>query len=126
MLSLTPELLVEDLPKTLAWYKTTLGFEVVFISPESSAPTFARIKRGNVEIMLFSRHDFAKEIPELSKVKMGGSLVLYLEVDDIRSEWGRVKDMVKVVQSLHSTNYDSQEFTIQDCNGYHLMFGERS
>lgn len=43
MLSLTPELLVEDIPKTLTWYQIILGFEVMFVSPETGTPTFARI-----------------------------------------------------------------------------------
>ena len=126
MLSLIPELLVENLPKTLDWYKTTLGFEEILISPESDTPTFARIKRGSVEIMLFMRHDFAKEIAAFSTVPVGGSFVLYLEIGDIKSEWIKIKDNATVVQPLHKTSYGSEEFTILDCNGYHLMFGERN
>jgi len=125
MLSITPELLVEDLPKTLDWYKSVLGFEVLFVSPESGTPTFARIKRGSVEIMLFVRHDFAKEIPSFSTAPIGGSFVLYLEVEAIKGEWAKVKDQTTIIQSLHQTTYGSEEFTIRDYNGYHLMFGER-
>lgn len=126
MLSLTPELLVEDIQKTLSWYQTTLGFEVLFTSPDSGTPTFARIKRGNVEIMLYNRREFASEIKAFSDSPMGGSFVLYLELEDVKQEWDKLKDEVKVVQALHQTTYGSQEFTIQDCNGYHLMFGERT
>jgi uncharacterized glyoxalase superfamily protein PhnB len=125
MLSITPELLVDNLPKTLDWYKSVLGFETIFISPESGVPTFARIKLGSAEIMLFTRSDFGKEIPAFSTAPMGGSFVLYLEVEDIKTIWSRVKDKTIVIQPLHQTTYGSEEFSIQDCNGYHLMFGER-
>lgn len=126
MLSLTPELLVENIKTTLDWYKSILGFEIMFVSPESGDPNFARIKNGNIEIMLFERQEFAKEIPSFSSVPLGGSFVLYLEVKNIQAEWSNLKDKVIVIQSLHKTPYGSEEFTIQDCNGYHLMFGERS
>lgn len=125
MLSLTPELLVEDIQKTIDWYKTTLDFEVIFTSPDSDTPTFARIKRGSVEIMFYQRAEFAKEISTFSTTPLGGSFVLYLEVTDIMMKWAKIKDLVTIIQPLHQTTYGSQEFTIQDYNGYHLMFGER-
>ena len=46
MLSLTPELLVEDVNQTVDWYRNILGFEILFVSPESGVPIFARIKKG--------------------------------------------------------------------------------
>ncbi len=126
MLSLTPELLVEDIQSTLTWYRDILGFETLFISPESGMPSFARIKRGGVEIMLFRRAEFSAEIPTFSSTPMGGSIVLYLEVKNIQSEWSKLDGKAKIIQPLHSTTYGSEEFTIQDCNGYHLMFGQRN
>ena len=126
MLSLTPELLVEDIQKTIDWYKTTLDFEVIFSSPDTGIPTFARIKRGSVEIMFYQRVEFAKEISTFSTTHLGGSFVLYLEVTDIMMEWAKIKNLVTIIQPLHKTTYGSQEFTIQDYNGYHLMLGERS
>ena len=125
MLSLTPELLVEDLKKTIDWYSNNLGFEVLFVSPESGTPTFARVKKGNVEMMFYRRAEFADEIPSFKTMPTGGSFVLYLEVDDISSLWEELKTRATVVQSIHATDYGSQEFTIQDNSGYHLMFGER-
>lgn len=126
MLSLTPELLVENLTITLDWYKSVLGFETMFVSPESGDPNFSRIKKGGVEIMLYERKEFAKDITSFASAQVGGSFVLYLEVDNIQEEWSKLKDTATVIQPLHKTPYGSEEFTIQDCNGYHLMFGERS
>lgn len=126
MLSLTPELLVEDVQTAVDWYQTTLGFVVMFVTPETGSPTFARIKSGLVEIMLFRRAEFAHEISSFATQPIGGSFALYLEVTAINPLWDKVKDQTKVVQPLHTTDYGSSEFTIQDCNGYHLMFGQRN
>jgi len=126
MLSLTPELLVEDIQQTVDWYTKILGFEVLFLSPEAGTPTFARIKQESVEIMLFRRTEFSHEIPSFATQSIGGSFVLYLELSDVKALWDRIKDQVQVTQPLHVTDYGSTEFTIQDCNGYHLMFGQRN
>lgn len=126
MHSLTPELLVDDLPKTISWYQSILGFEIISISPDSTNPTFARLKKGGVEIMFYHRTEFALEIPSFTDTRIGGSIALYLTVDDIQSIWDMIQDKAKVIQPLHNTDYGSREFTILDCNGYHLMFGERS
>ena len=121
--TLTPELLVDDLAATISWYRDLLGFKEVTISPEQGTPVFARIKRGQAEIMLFRRSEFSQEIKAFQDIMVGGSFVLYITVEDIYSTWGTVKDKATVVQPLHSTDYGSTEFTIEDCNGYHLMFG---
>ncbi|MFH2085232.1 MAG: VOC family protein [bacterium] len=126
MLSLTPELLVEDIQKTLDWYQTTLGFEVMFVSPETGTPTFTRIKKEGTKIMFFRRAEFSSEILTFSFAPMGGSFVLYLEVKDIKKIWLEIQDKVTIVQPPQIKDYGSQEFTIQDFNGYHLMFGQRS
>lgn len=126
MESLTVELLVDDFDKTIQWYQSTLDFKIVSISPDSTNPTFARLKKGSVEIMFYHRSEFALEIPTFEDIRIGGSMALYLVVDDIQSIWDIVQDKTKVIQPLHPTNYGSKEFTILDCNGYHLMFGERS
>lgn len=76
--------------------------------------------------MLYQRAEFAKEIPTFSTIPTGGSFVLYLEFEDIKEEWAKIKDRVTTIQPLRKTNYGSQEFTIQDLNGYYLMFGQRS
>ena len=125
MLSLTPELLVEDIHQSINWYQTNLGFEVLFVSPESGTPTFARIKKGVAEIMLFRRAEFTHEIPAFQSASMGGTFVLYLEVKDIQNLWNQFKNQATVIQPLHPTDYGTQEFTIQDCNCYHLIFGQR-
>ncbi len=126
MQSLIPELLVDDLPRTVAWYQSVLGFATLIISPDSTKPTFARLKKGSVEIMFYRRSEFALEIPSFKDIRLGGSLALYLTVDDIQSIWDMIQAKAEVIQPLHSTTYGSKEFTILDCNGYHLMFGERT
>ena len=73
MLSLVPELLVDDIVKTVIWYQNTLGFTVL---------------------------------------------------TDIRALWDKVSLTGSTSTPLHQTDYGTWEFILQDCNGYHLIFGQ--
>lgn len=121
---LIPELLVEDMSKTLKFYHDVLGFESEIVFPEKN-PVFAQIEKDNIHIMLYDRNDFQNEIPKLRQMKMGGSILLYFKIEKIKDFYQQIKDRVKIIQPLHKTDYGSLEFTIEDCNGYLLAFSQR-
>ncbi|OGK14310.1 hypothetical protein A3A93_03185 [Candidatus Roizmanbacteria bacterium RIFCSPLOWO2_01_FULL_38_12] len=120
---LIPELLIEDMQKTLRFYHEVLGFQSEIVFPEKN-PIFAQIGKDDAHIMLYSRNDFQREIPKLKQVKMGGSILLYFKVEKIKDFYKQIKDKVKIIQTIHETEYDSIEFTIEDCNGYLLAFSQ--
>ncbi len=49
---LTPNLVVSDVGRSLAFYRDVLGFEVQTTVPEASPFVFAIVVRGGVEIFL--------------------------------------------------------------------------
>lgn len=122
-LSLEPELLVEDMSMTLDFYINILGFELELSFPEVN-PSFARIKRDNIKIMLNHRSSFEKEIPDYEKLKMGGTTQIFIKINGIKDFYEKIKNKIKIVQPLHETNYGSTEFIIVDCNGYFIDFSE--
>jgi uncharacterized glyoxalase superfamily protein PhnB len=121
---LIPEFLVEDMPKTMAFYKDILGFETEIVFPEKE-PIFAQIGKDGVHIMLYVRNEFEKEISKLKHVSMGGSTLMYIKAEKVEELYQKIKDMVTVIQELHKTAYGNLEFTIEDCNGYFLCFSEK-
>ncbi len=123
MNSVSVELMVDDIQKTVEFYKTVLGFEVILETPDDK-PTFAIIKSNNVKLMLYIREEFANEIPKFKNEKLGGSIALYIGVDNIKNWHKRLESKVKVVQKLHATEYGTEEFSFEDINGYVLMFHE--
>ena len=123
-LQITPELLVEDMSKTVHFYENILGFQPQIIFPETN-PVFVTVGREDVSIMLYSRSEFEKDIPKFKTVSMGGSTLLCITVDKVEMFYQEIKDNVHVIQSLHTTDYGSIEFTIEDCNGYCICFSER-
>ena len=123
ILQIIPELLVEDMPKTVRFYKDILGFKPEITFPEKD-PVFVQVGRDNVHVMLYTRSEFKKEIPRLKKVTMGGTVLLYIKARKIEDFYARINKSVTVIQHLHKTDYGTLEFTITDCNGYLIAFSE--
>jgi len=130
---LTTNMMVEDVSRTVDFYSEVLGFEFVMGVPENSqevvttrqkgqALGFAIMKCGNIEMMFQAKWSLTEEIPELSGMDIGGSLTFYIEVQDIKGLYAKLKDKVTIVKDMRTTFYGKQEFYIRDCNGYILTF----
>ncbi len=130
---LTPDLMVKDVNKTVDFYKEILGFEFVMGVPKDSQEVtmempkdkqliFAAMKCGEVEIMF---DNISGDIPLFKDMDIGGSLTLYIEVDNIKELFEKLKGKIEIVKELHDTFYGMQEFYIKDCNGYVLEFSEK-
>jgi lactoylglutathione lyase len=121
---LTPNIMVEDVNLTIDFYQKFLGFELLVSVPEEGQFAWAMLKRDAVEMMFQSRTSLGEEIPALQHKEIGGSLTLYIEVEDVKELYERLRGSVTIVQGMHTTFYGAQEFAIQDCNGFILAFSE--
>jgi uncharacterized glyoxalase superfamily protein PhnB len=120
---IVPEFLVENIEKTVKFYTEVLDFSVESVFPENE-PVFAQLKRDEVEIMLFERNEFSKEVLAFKKMKMGGTVALYMRTTELKEYYDRIKDKVTMIVPYHETFYGSREFVIEDCNGYIIYFSE--
>ena len=121
---LIPELLVEDMSRTLRFYDKILGFKPEIVFPDKN-PVFAQIGKDEIHIMLYKRSEFEKEIPKLKKIPMGGSVLIYIKAEKLEKFYFLLKNKINIIQSLHKTDYGSLEFTMEDCNGYLICFSEQ-
>ena len=121
---LTPNLMVEDVAPTLAFYRETLGFEVLTTLPEQEPFAFAILQRDGVELMFQSRLSLSDNVPALTGVPIGASQTFYIEVTGIRNLYETLRDKVEIVVDFHDTFYGTQEFYFRDINGYVLSFSE--
>lgn len=126
LIILTPNLMVEDVAKSVDFYQTILGFELVVAIPDEGQPDWAMMKHGEVEVMFQSRQSLSEEIPNFKEAKIGGSFTLYIDVEGIDKLYSMIKDKAAIVQEMHTTFFGSKEFAIQDVNGYVLAFSERT
>lgn len=122
MQSISPNIYVKDLPATIAYYKH-LGFEVTVTIPEEGDLIFAMMVCGSVTFMFQTFDSLGEELPNVSR-QDGGSLLLYIQVKDIRNFYERIKDKVNVIKGLEKTFYGATEFSILDLNNYVLTFAE--
>lgn len=122
--SLTPNLMVEDVNKTVDWYAETLGFELGMSVPESGEFDWAMIKHGEVTLMFQSRTSLAGDIEAFRDLPVGASGNFYIQVDDVKSLYDKIRESVEIVSDLKKTFYGSEEVSFKDLNGYILTFAQ--
>jgi uncharacterized glyoxalase superfamily protein PhnB len=123
MESLSPNIFTHNMAETIALYQV-LGFKVTMSVPESGNDlVWAMMVNGSVTVMFQTYESLADELPEISRNK-GGSLLLYINLKNIREFFETIKDQVKVLKGLEKTFYGATEFSILDNNNYVLTFAE--
>ena len=97
---LTPNLVVADVARSVAFYRDILGCEATATVPEAAPFVFATVQSGSVEIFLNSREAAEAEYPSLRERPLGGTLTLFVEVADINGLHESLKDRTTVVMPL--------------------------
>ena len=123
---LTPNLIVSNVERSLAFYRDVLGFDVAFTVPQASPLVFAAVQSGTVEIFLNAREAATAEYPAFKDRPIGGTLTLFIEVENIRSVHDTLSGRVKIVMPLETKWYGMTEFAFEDPDGYLITFAERS
>ena len=124
MLKLVPTLIVDDVSMTIAFYRDVLEFELVEAQPPAE-PWWARLRCGGAEIMLQKRESLLEEYPFYRDLPLGGTFDLYIEMDRIDEYYERVRARITPYFELADEPYGMREFTIRDCNGVVVAFGQR-
>lgn len=123
METLSPNIFVNSMRETIAFYKA-LGFEIQMSVPETGENlVWAMMNNGGVTIMFQTFDSIANDLPEISR-QNGGSLLLYINLKNIREFFNRINGRVTILKGLDTTFYGATEFSIKDNNGYVLTFAE--
>lgn len=123
MESLSPNIFVRDMNRTIEFYKL-LGFTVTMSVPETGSElVWVMMTNGSVTFMFQTFESLADDLPEISR-NDGSSLLLYISLKNIDSFFESVKDKVQVLKGLEKTFYGATEFSILDNNNYVLTFAE--
>lgn len=122
---LTPNLIVADVGRSLAFYRDVLGFSVETTVPDAPPYVFAIMRSGAVEVFLNAPEPAIAEYPAFKDRPIGGTLTLFIDVTGVREAHAAVKDRVKVVMPLEKKWYGVTEFAFEDPDGYLITFAER-
>ena len=123
---ITANLMVKDMEKTIAFYRDVLGFDVAMSQPENPPFAWVSMVRDGAGIMFATRESFEAD-PDLEMfkgMKIGGSLVMWIIVDDVKSIETAVQGKAEIVKRLTKQFYGMLELTIKDPNGYVLTFAQ--
>ena len=123
MENLTPNIFVESMDETITFYQS-IGFTLTMTVPENGGDLiWAMMTNGNVTFMFQSFVSLGDELPQISR-QNGASMLLYINVKNIREYFELIKDKVTVLKGLDKTFYGATEFSILDNNNYVLTFAE--
>lgn len=118
-----PQLVVRDVVKTAEYYRDMLGFTILgyFLDP----PVYAMVAKDEAEIH-FGKAD-GDEIKTNESLRRGLGTDLYIIVSDIDALFeelkGRHADFTEE-REIVTRVYGSREFSILDCNGFKITFGD--
>jgi catechol 2,3-dioxygenase-like lactoylglutathione lyase family enzyme len=127
----TPNLVVSDVSRSLAFYRDVLGFSLVTTVPEAAPLAFAWMQRDSVSIFLNSLEAVRADNPELGRRAIGGANTLFVVleaptiaegVDAMRAAVG---GQARVVMELKDQFYGMREFGVEDPDGYVIFFAQQ-
>lgn len=122
----TPNLIVSDIDRSLAFYRDELGFSVVTTVPEQPPFVFAMLQAGGVELFLNDAKLALKEHPEWAgrpMVAFGHSL--FIETDGIDELYARLSGQAPTWMPIVTQWYGLREFGVADPDGYLITFAQR-
>ena len=123
---LTPNLMVEDVEASLAWYVEVLGFTSDGTVPgDDGVLNFAMLHRDSVHLMLQRRASLETDVPALKGMPIGASQTFFIRVDDVNGLYEPIASRVETVVPLHDTWYGQREVYFRDLNGYILCFAQQ-
>jgi uncharacterized glyoxalase superfamily protein PhnB len=127
---LTPNLIVRDVAASLQFYQTVLGLQPGMTVPDAAPYVFGSVTNGAIEIFFNDQKAVAAEDPELAgtnpRVKLGGTLTLYLETDAVEEVLRAVeKAKCRITMPLKTQFYGMREFAFQDPDGWTITVAQR-
>lgn len=132
--SVTANIIVADVARTVDWYRDVLGFEfTIGVREGTQDPVFeatgqplgfAMLKRDDVELMFQSIDSLLEDLPGTT-VGSGDGFTLYIDVDDVDGLHAEVSAKTDMAVELRDTFYGAREFHVRDCNGLLVGFARR-
>ena len=137
---LVPMLAVRDLKRTIEWYTTGLGFQLV--NTFGDPPVWCCLKRDGVELFFnqppassfppdWPGHVAASGHPPHAEPRQGHPTeqirslhIFYVHVDNLNALHRELAARALTPTEIRVTGYGMKEFELRDPDGYWLWFGE--
>ncbi len=121
--SLTANLMVKNVNKSVEFYQNYLGFDIIQTNPTEGEWEWAMISNGDAFLMLQEINSLKYELPGM-EFNAAKSMLLYIKVEDIDLCFEALQPSVKILKEKYETSYGSEEFVIEDLDGYPIVLAE--
>jgi glyoxylase I family protein len=125
----TPYFEVFDMIESLRFYRETLGFSVIFASPEVDTAEgrfshFVRLGRGHIDLMLNTAYDANERPPAATDARWVGCqhTALYIDCDGVEALYAELADRGLRADPPAPTDYGYLAFAAHDPDGHRLIF----
>lgn len=126
----TPNLVVSNVERSMAFYGAVLGFSVTATVPDKGPFVFAWMQRDDVNVFLNS-HESVEEHPDLASRPIGGTATLFIVIEaadvaaGVDALFASIAPRAKVMMPPKNQFYGMREFGIEDPDGYVIFFAQR-
>lgn len=122
---LTPNLLVANVERSLAFYVDALGFAKGMTVPDQAPFVFASVTSGSLEIFFNDAATAVKEYPAFAGKPIGATGTMFVELEGIDAYHDAIRARVTITMPIVTQSYGMREFAIEDPDGYVITFAER-
>jgi len=114
---LIPSLGVSDIERSLDFYRTFFGFDMVDSYDDAGRMAWCWLRAGAAELML-------QQLTADQQIRLnpaiGQSWVIFVRVDDLDATHARLAQGGYPAGEIAETQYDTREFFVPDPDGYDL------
>ena len=129
--NVTPNLVVADIDRSIAFYRDVLGFSIQATVPDKTPFLFAWMQRDTTSVFLNTLESVKADQPDLAARPIGGTNTMYMAVEAESAETGvdalfdAISPQARVIMPLTTQFYGMREFGIEDPDGYVIFLGQR-
>jgi uncharacterized glyoxalase superfamily protein PhnB len=123
--SVTPNLLVRDVAKSLVFYRDVLGFTMGETVPDKEPFVFVWMKRDDVSVFINDIKAAEHDYPPAATMPQGGTAALFFVISGVDDYYAKVGSKANVVMPIKTQFYGMREFAVTDPDGHIITFAER-
>lgn len=108
------------MPRSLAFYRRVLGFEIVDAAPPGENCDWCWLRVGDVHLMLNTMYEAESRpsAPAPERVAAHADVTLYLSCEDLDAAFQHVRDLAVAVEPPVVRAYGMRQLCFRDPDGY--------